>query len=340
MVTKKDLIIAALATLCLTTTLFIIVPTRSASTQTSKLKYDPWKDINDDGKIDIVDIVSLASIYGARGTPINKTALLLELLTKITSLNASVVELQSRLDSLNRTINELLYEINSRYDVTIRAHCNYEDTDMNFNITKDGVFSGYTTPHTFWLIGNHTFTIPNNDTNNHPFKHWSTGSTNTTITISSSGEYIAYYDSGMLNVSETFAKTSNLPGYEDAFGLYAPSNWSSEVANLDWGSIAQGQTKSVTLYLCDEGGLDSTRDWMSWTTNNTLPSYLHLSMKWNDGTYPKVVWYENACSPEWIRNGVRYDTIELTFTLTVDSNATLNAISFAQIFELHIWNFP
>jgi hypothetical protein len=51
MTNKKYLIIAVLATFCLTATLFMIVPTHSQSSN-----YDPWTDINNDGTIDMADI--------------------------------------------------------------------------------------------------------------------------------------------------------------------------------------------------------------------------------------------------------------------------------------------
>ena len=56
MVTKKDLIIAVLATFCLTATLFIILPSRSAE------PYNPWADVSGpimgepDGTINMRDI--------------------------------------------------------------------------------------------------------------------------------------------------------------------------------------------------------------------------------------------------------------------------------------------
>jgi|YelNatPaOPRAMG01_1025707.scaffolds.fasta_scaffold37260_2 hypothetical protein len=62
--------------------------------------YDPWVDLNDDGNIDYNDLYIFARAYGSSGTPINKTALLLELLARIDSLNASLIELQSRVKAL------------------------------------------------------------------------------------------------------------------------------------------------------------------------------------------------------------------------------------------------
>lgn len=52
----------------------------------STLPYDPWRDINDDGKIDIKDVADVAARYGTLGDPINKTELLLELLDKVQAL--------------------------------------------------------------------------------------------------------------------------------------------------------------------------------------------------------------------------------------------------------------
>jgi len=81
------------------------------------------------------------------------------------------------------------------YDAIIEAHCNTEGADVSVSISMDGLPTGYTTPHTFTgLTGPHTFTVPSTDAKGHPFKQWSTGSTSTTITVSSGGTYTAYYE--------------------------------------------------------------------------------------------------------------------------------------------------
>jgi len=67
MVTRKDLIIAVLATFCLTATLFMIIPTKSNPGISPQ--YDPWVDINDDGTIDIFDAINLAGTFGTSGDP-------------------------------------------------------------------------------------------------------------------------------------------------------------------------------------------------------------------------------------------------------------------------------
>jgi hypothetical protein len=62
---RKDLIIAILATFCLTTTLFLIIPTRSQTIG----NYDPWLDTNADGKIDGKDLGAAAYAFGSGGDP-------------------------------------------------------------------------------------------------------------------------------------------------------------------------------------------------------------------------------------------------------------------------------
>jgi len=107
MTTKKDLVIVALLTFCLTVTLFMILPTRS---QTGP-EYDPWTDLNDDGVIDSTDLGMMGAAWGSYGTPMNKTALLLELQSRIDSLNDSLLNLEAyleaRIDSLNGTVQSL-----------------------------------------------------------------------------------------------------------------------------------------------------------------------------------------------------------------------------------------
>jgi hypothetical protein len=88
---RRDVLIAVLVTFCLTSALFAVKPGGSLSSK----QYDPWMDINDDGRIDMRDIGQLCINFGAMGTPINKTALLLEILSRIDSLNASLQDLEA-----------------------------------------------------------------------------------------------------------------------------------------------------------------------------------------------------------------------------------------------------
>jgi len=87
--------------------------------------YSPWGDLNDDGIIDIYDIVWLTGRYQKTGIPVNKTALLYnvsdtlaELLSIIDILNNTVgildhnvTELSMRMQLMNNTIAELETEL-------------------------------------------------------------------------------------------------------------------------------------------------------------------------------------------------------------------------------------
>jgi len=113
---KKDLMVAILATFCLTAILFTAIPIRSAP---GPGEYDPWIDTNDDGILNYEDLFSLASRYGTFGTPINKTDLLLKLQSRIDSLNASVIGLQSLIETLEgrvTTLEEDVAELDTRID--------------------------------------------------------------------------------------------------------------------------------------------------------------------------------------------------------------------------------
>jgi hypothetical protein len=64
---RRDLIIVALATFCLTATLFMVRTTLSNSSALGE--YDAWNDLNSDGAIDIFDAITLASVFGTSGDP-------------------------------------------------------------------------------------------------------------------------------------------------------------------------------------------------------------------------------------------------------------------------------
>jgi hypothetical protein len=82
---KRDLIIAVLATFCLTATLFMILPAES-----SPAEYDPWADLNDDGTINILDVANVALVFGTSGDP-----------TK----NVNITNLPSQYEEFSFTLN-------------------------------------------------------------------------------------------------------------------------------------------------------------------------------------------------------------------------------------------
>jgi len=75
---------------CLILASLLMVGIGSPSTGCPPGEYCTWCDFDDDGDIDIFDIVDIAGRYGTTGTPINTTALLLELQARIDELEVVV----------------------------------------------------------------------------------------------------------------------------------------------------------------------------------------------------------------------------------------------------------
>jgi hypothetical protein len=71
MVKKKDLVIVALATFCLTATLFMVKPIGSQSQVdlSPPNTYDSWVDLNDNGIIDIYDAIMFSNHFDTSGDP-------------------------------------------------------------------------------------------------------------------------------------------------------------------------------------------------------------------------------------------------------------------------------
>ncbi len=65
--------------ICLMSVVVLTLASVPISTQQGVRDYDPWCDVNDDGKIDIKDVATIAAKFGTEGAAINKTALLLDI---------------------------------------------------------------------------------------------------------------------------------------------------------------------------------------------------------------------------------------------------------------------
>jgi prefoldin subunit 5 len=139
---RKDVIVTILI-ICLVVTLFVVLPTRSSS---SIGDYDAGLDTNDDGIIDIKDVSSIAHLYGTNGIATNKTTLLLDvnntfttLLSRIDSLNSSLIELHSKVDSMNATnlmplidnLNISLLELQSQVNELNSTVIQLQQSDAN-----------------------------------------------------------------------------------------------------------------------------------------------------------------------------------------------------------------
>jgi hypothetical protein len=161
---RKDMVIVALATFCLTATLFMIISTRS---QTAN-QYDPWVDLDDDGKISILDAIDLSNVYGTSGTPINKTALLLDLEDRVDALNSSLLNLQAyfnmRITTLEVTVGEQqvrITDLETELAVLNATKLGQPDYDSTwYNISKgESIILTHnlgTTDVIIYMIGNDT----------------------------------------------------------------------------------------------------------------------------------------------------------------------------------------
>lgn len=72
MTRRKDLVVVALATFCLTASLFMVGSIRSAGVG----EYDPWADINNDGIVDIYDAILLSNAFNMHGTNLTKASVM------------------------------------------------------------------------------------------------------------------------------------------------------------------------------------------------------------------------------------------------------------------------
>jgi len=143
---KRDLIIAVLTTLCLTATLFIVLPTQSLPGN----GYDPWLDTNDDGTINILDLAAAAVAFGSSGTPINKTALLLELETRVSALEklkvvAAAFILTNGTATVGYNIKSSVWDaVASHYEIHIAA-VDYYFSDYVTIVTSVGNYAKHAT---------------------------------------------------------------------------------------------------------------------------------------------------------------------------------------------------
>ena len=92
---KKRILSGLLASLILASLLMVGIG--STSTDCPPNEYCVWSDMDDDGDIDIVDVVDLAGRYSTTGTPMNKTELLYD-------VNNTITELRDRIEYLETTL--------------------------------------------------------------------------------------------------------------------------------------------------------------------------------------------------------------------------------------------
>jgi len=114
--------------------------------------YSPWGDLNDDGSIDIFDIVWLGTRYDTTGTPVNKTALLYDvdatlqgLLSKINSLNgtfnSTILDLEGQIADLTTEIQTLHVQMDLLNASLLPLLPQIDDLNATLNLLNAGVVS-------------------------------------------------------------------------------------------------------------------------------------------------------------------------------------------------------
>ena len=119
MATKKDMLIAVLATFCMTATLFLVTPTRSQPTQ----PYDSFMDINEDGKIGPADFAYFSTIYGSVGETVKNIRILSNALSLNLANNKSILAGESQYYDVTSTgYRTIAYAINATAGITCYIH--------------------------------------------------------------------------------------------------------------------------------------------------------------------------------------------------------------------------
>jgi hypothetical protein len=202
----------------------------------------------------------------------------------------------------------------SWYSATIWSWCAIEGW-LARPITKDGVPTGYSTPHTFTgLTGTHTFTVPSTDSAGHPFSDWSTDWTDRTITVSSAGTYTARYRAGYSvtiwswcaiegwlsrpitkdGVSTGYSTPHTFAGLTGTHTFKVPSTDASGHTFYEWSTGWTGTTLTVT-----SAGVYTARYKLG-TTALTVKSP-NGGQKWIRGTTHTLTWSSSGSPGAYVK---------------------------------------
>ena len=138
MIMKKHVLVAVLATFCMTFVLFGISPTRSANNP-----YDPWLDTNGDGRIDMRDIGAECTSFGETGDPSKNVNVTNFPLDEQGNLRfATVHSTMNKTLALNRSIAN-----GERHNYT-ESVIGYRAVDVSCNSTIGGI-----SVDLIWIVG-------------------------------------------------------------------------------------------------------------------------------------------------------------------------------------------
>jgi hypothetical protein len=152
MITRKDIIIAFLATLCVTLALLSVV-------RTSSTPYDPWLDYNDDGRIDMRDIAAGCASFMAEGDPAKNVTVTNWPTYEPAFSKTLVLRATERWWGYARLlIDESTPYLVSDYESWSASRADWDVVNLYLNMTEQLVYSGtfiYQRPaiHDFLILG-------------------------------------------------------------------------------------------------------------------------------------------------------------------------------------------
>lgn len=246
MITKKETIIVLFA-FCLASAIFTVMPVSS-----SERLYDPWLDLNDDGKIDLKDVYRMHVAYPSEGAAINKTALLFE-------VNATYTKLLGRIETLNTTLLNMETNLTTRIvnvEATVAMLQSKIDI-LNATLAEAQNIVGYAIASSNTLVGT-TETLSWIDMTDMSVTLTLNRSCNVLIMFSTEARNTANNDV-LLRATVNLAEAS--PGFIDLtpVTIAALGNPYTHIHNLDM------EAHSYTFYSLDELGTVTVK--MQWRVN-------------------------------------------------------------------------
>jgi len=135
LIIRKNLITAILCTFCLATILLSLRPVDSSTGQ-----YDPWLDVNEDGRINVLDLIKVAGSIGTSGNPLKSVVKVIRF------YNSSEFEIQFRKEVARFD----WYPQNSSNNALLSLCCY-----MQYSTDVNGSWPFVCTVHVYDSEGNH-----------------------------------------------------------------------------------------------------------------------------------------------------------------------------------------
>ncbi|MDH5733976.1 MAG: DNRLRE domain-containing protein [Candidatus Bathyarchaeota archaeon] len=241
---KKALIISLFVFILLIITVF-----PSITSSQLEREYDPMLDTNDDGAIRVDDVLNIALHFGTSGTPINITALLLELLNLIEDMNTTISELQDRVAELEARVEALEQQFPNTQTLF-----SSDDAQTIRQYYAEGVWtntSDYNYGNLTWLVVRTTTT---DDREGRFFLKFSLSSIQNPDDIASVKLFLChsgYYPSGWGGVGNVEARA------------VSDDSWTE--ANITWNNQPSYEDLLETVYI-----MPGSIQWYSWNVTSFI----------------------------------------------------------------------